>query len=102
MDHISRIEIPVSKGFIHVYSCKLAGTPHIAEYSMVLSEDELARAESYGNTSDSRRYILSHLFLRNTLSRYTGTSAASIRFLPSHYYKRPLLSSGEVDFSLSY
>ena len=100
MDNISRTEIPVSNGFVHVYSCKLAGQQALAaEYNMVFSDEELQQAKAFSNAADKKRYILAHLFLRNILSRYTGTSPASIRFLPSHYYRRPLLSTGEVSLA---
>lgn len=66
-----------------------------------LSADEVDKAESFKFEKDKHRYIVSHTFVRNVLSRYLNVDPATIEFEVNEYGK-PSLKEGGIEFNMSH
>lgn len=90
---------------IHIWRCELgsafakSGTASLA----LLDAGEQARAAGFRHRPDRERYIASHAFLRQVLSRYVGVPAGRLVFGASRYGKPALVHpSAPLAFSLSH
>ena len=68
----------------------------------VLDDDELARAARLRFERDRRRYVASHVALRQVLARRTGRPAAALRFEAGEHGKPRLAGAPTCAFSLSH
>ena len=66
-----------------------------------LSTDEVEKAEGFKFDKDKHRYIASHAFVRNVLSRYTNVDPGAIEFVVNEYGK-PSIKGGGVEFNMSH
>lgn len=66
-----------------------------------LSAEEAEKADSFKFDKDKHRYIVSHTFVRNVLSRYLNVDPVTIEFDVNEYGK-PSIKDGGVEFNMSH
>lgn len=91
---------------VHVFTIGLDVSPERArEYASVLSDDELARASRFRDSTDAARYISAHGALRQILGELSGNPPASMRFAALEHGKPTMIAAcGTPDwqFNLSH
>jgi 4'-phosphopantetheinyl transferase len=84
---------------VHLWRKRLHGHTSLIEDAN-LSSEERARARSFKNTNDGRRFAEGRLFLRRVLGSYLDVAARDVR-LTSSPGKKPRLGRGGPEFNLS-
>ena len=67
-----------------------------------LSADEIQRAARFRFDKDKHRFTVSHVALRDVLSRYLHIEPANIGFTVGEYGKPAITSDAKLDFNLSH
>lgn len=94
---------PIAPGAVHVWRLHLdAPEARRQRCAGLLSADERKRAARFHFERDRRRYALARGYLRQVLSRYTGTGAAALRFDYGPQGKPFLADAPDFAFNLSH
>lgn len=95
--------LTLSAGEVHVWHADL--DKHAADHlRLLLSDDELARADRFHFAKDRNHYIVARGLLRKLLASYLGIPATELRFAYAEKGKPSLDSgqSGAINFNLAH
>lgn len=90
---------------VHIWQIALEQTIQKAkESAWVLSDNERQRAECFHFERHRRRFLVSHIALRQILARYTGMEPKHIQYQFTHYGKPHLSKDAQsnIEFNLSH
>jgi 4'-phosphopantetheinyl transferase len=92
----------LQKGEVHIWKYILDQQEYEVERAKpVLSVEEKKRCSEYLNDTEKIRYTCNHRFVRQVLSKYTGTSPEQIKFSKGKWGK-PFIETSDLFFSYSY
>jgi 4'-phosphopantetheinyl transferase len=76
----------------------------LSVFLLIMSPEEIVRANSFYQTKDKYRYIIGHGTLRNILAKYLHQSPGAIKFVESANKKPCLINQAESNlfFNISY
>ena len=87
---------------VHVWTAHLSAIPSPAGvFAVVASDEERQRAGSIRIASVRERYVAARIFLRTTLSLYSGAEANDIVF-EQGLHGKPSIAGSELEFNLTH
>lgn len=104
-DRVFEPQVPgLSASSIHVWQFPLTLSDHpLDKYSVLLSEDECARAARYRFEKDARAFTVARASVRCILAGYINARAQNLHFDYAHYGKPALANlAKDIRFSVSH
>jgi 4'-phosphopantetheinyl transferase len=94
---------PLGDRDIHVWAVSLTSTDvGLSRSRLILSPDELDRAQRFRFDKHRNRYIAGRGALRSLLAKYTSRDASALKFNYSQHGKPSLEAVGDLHFNLSH